>query len=256
MLYSHTHVSFTSSYFDLKTVKDLNLAAHLHQTFEMIAVLQGEMTVQIDGKREHITTGEAVLIFPYQVHSVESEACVCRLCSFSRFIPISFSTRKNNQYPTSNRFVMPPLLTELFLHAQNSDAYYAHKGLLYLLIDVFNKDRRYLPRTSAASSLTSKILIYVESNFESTCDLKSLSAALGYDPDYLSLVFKKTVGMNFTYYVNLYRLQKACYLLECSEFSILRCAEESGFSCLRSFNRNFKAHFGHTPKEHRALYQK
>ena len=56
--------------------------------------------------------------------------------------------------------------------------------------------------------------------------------------------------MSFNSYVNIYRLNNAYYLFENTDGSILSAAIDSGFKSVRSFNHNFKKHFGMTPNEY------
>jgi len=46
-------------------------------------------------------------------------------------------------------------------------------------------------------------------------------------------------------------LSHACYLLKNTAQSVLQCALDSGYTSLRSFNRNFKAQFGISPSQYR-----
>lgn len=58
---------------------------------------------------------------------------------------------------------------------------------------------------------------------------------------------------SFNAYVNHSRLSHACYLMENSDMPIIQCAYDSGFTSLRSFNRNFKAYYKVTPAEYRKI---
>ena len=127
----------------------------------------------------------------------------------------------------------------------------AKKGLLYLLCAAFDKNACYKPRKSSQRALLSKIFSFVEENFASECTLEELAAQLGYDYAYLSRSFKKTAGISYVSYLNIFRLNKACYLLDNTDKSILQCAFEVGYSSLRTFNRNFKNQFGISPAEYR-----
>ena len=228
---------------------------HLHLHFELINVLRGHMILHIDNRREQIGAGESALIFPNQMHSVEATDYECQTVSFAQTVVISFYANFKAFHPESSRVTLSAPLLELLGHLQEEPNYHHRKGLMYLVCSAFNRDRSYRPRNSTADSLSAKIILYIEENYLSGCTIKDIADDIGYDEDYLALVFKRATGMSIRKYINILRLEKACYLLESSRFGILRCAEESGFACVRSFNRNFKAHFGITPAEHRKLYQ-
>ena len=90
-----------------------------------------------------------------------------------------------------------------------------------------------------------------EENFNKNCSLKDLSTALGYDYAYLSRYFKKITGISYNDYLNSFRLNSACYLLQNSNLSVIECAEECGYKSLRTFNRNFKEYYGQSPSNYR-----
>ena len=125
------------------------------------------------------------------------------------------------------------------------------KGVLYSLCGQFDKNAAYIPRQSDNQKLLHKIFSFVEREFKGDCTLKKLAETTAYEYSYLSRTFRKTVGISFNTYVNHYRLSHACYLMENSDASILQCSLDSGYTSLRSFNRNFKEHFGITPAEFR-----
>ena len=81
--------------------------------------------------------------------------------------------------------------------------------------------------------------------------LARLSKITSYDYSYLSRYFKKNIGISFVSYVMHYRLSHACYLLQNTTQSIARCAFESGFSSLRTFNRAFKENIKISPNQYR-----
>lgn len=91
----------------------------------------------------------------------------------------------------------------------------------------------------------------VEENYDKECNLSTVSNALGYNSSYLSRYFAETTKISFLSYVNRYRVSKACYALRNTDKTALECAYECGYGSLRSFNRNFKAIVGMTPREYR-----
>ena len=99
--------------------------------------------------------------------------------------------------------------------------------------------------------LLHEIFLFVEKNFRGDCSVGALAHQVGYSEDYLSRYFMHAVGMSYHSYVIQYRLGQACYLLRNTDEPILQCAMDSGFTSLRSFNRNFSLYIGMTPTEYR-----
>jgi AraC-like DNA-binding protein len=63
--------------------------------------------------------------------------------------------------------------------------------------------------------------------------------------------FKQMTGSSFTSYLNERRLAAAVEELRRTDDTILEIAERVGFENLSNFNRQFKAHYGVTPREYR-----
>ena len=101
-------------------------------------------------------------------------------------------------------------------------------------------------------NVPAQIFEFVEKNYNDNCELLSLAENTGYSYSYLSRYFKNITGISFNTYKNRYRINKACYLMDNFNYSILHCALESGYKSIRSFNRNFKNTLGITPIEYRS----
>ena len=74
---------------------------------------------------------------------------------------------------------------------------------------------------------------------------------LGYSYNYISSIFKKNFGMNFSAYANQIRTEEAVQLLKHSDKTSAEIANECGFSTIRNFNISFKKQFGISPKEYK-----
>ena len=77
--------------------------------------------------------------------------------------------------------------------------------------------------------------------------------SLVYNYSYLSSFFHKHFQMNFTDYVNHYRIQLAREYLSETDKNITEIADLCGFDTIRNFNRIFKKECEMTPGEYRRL---
>ena len=59
------------------------------------------------------------------------------------------------------------------------------------------------------------------------------------------------MNLSYNQYLNIRRLNHAAHLLRNTNDTALNCALESGYTSLRTFNRNFKLYYGITPQEYR-----
>ena len=92
---------------------------------------------------------------------------------------------------------------------------------------------------------------YIDRNYREKITLEILAREAGYNPSYVSQLFKSCMGINFFEYLTRVRLREATLALSCSEKKILDIALEHGFSDLKSFNFTFKNTFRKSPAEYR-----
>lgn len=250
MFYQFNHLG-SPDYLKVESGKNFSFPLHLHQCYEFVTVLSGEMQLMVDDREYLVKAGEGLLIFPNQMHSFKSLKSRHFLMIFSPRLVQAFNTSVATKLPKNNKFLPNKYLVEFAKGISSASDISEKKGILYLLCAEFNKTAEYESRSIKDQKTISKMFLYVENHFTDNCKLSSLADSMGYDYTYLSRLFKKTVGMSFNTYLNYYRLSNVCYLMENTENSILHCATESGYSSLRNFNRNFKMYFGITPKEYK-----
>lgn len=250
MFYQFSHHGM-GDYFVKEYGENFSFPMHLHFCYEFITVLSGEMTVSADQKEYLLKSGDALLIFPNQLHSISSEKSRHLLCIFSPNLVMAYSSKIENRVPKDNFFTPDPYLISALDKLSENTKSFNKKGVLYSLCAQFDSSADYVQKDTSRSDLLSKIFSFIEKNYENKCSLGELSQVLGYDYSYLSRYFKRSTGISFIDYLNQYRLENACRLLENSELSVLDCALGSGYSSLRSFNRNFKNRYSITPQQYR-----
>lgn len=254
MFYEFNHLG-SPDYLKIEKGFNLSFPAHLHQCFEIIMILSGEMIITVDGKLFSLEKNEAILIFPNQIHELKSTTSEHALCIFSPKLVQAYANKLINKIPLNNKFRPDVYLIEMLKSFNlNASTLAEKKGLLYSLCGQFDKTAQYTEKKTDHEKLLYKIFAFVEENFCNDCSLSNLSKKIGYDYSYLSRHFKKTVGISYNSYVTHYRLSYACYLMENTEQTILQCAYNSGFSSLRNFNRCFKEYFKITPTQYLFIY--
>lgn len=252
MFYQLHHLG-SSEYFRRETGENFSFSPHLHQCFELIVLLSGSMEVSIAKKTYILKEGDTLLIFPNQIHSLESKNSKHMLFIFSPKLIEAFSSKTANAVPKDNSLKLDRYIIDRLFRLSDNSPKTEIKGLLYLVCAAFEENAYYLPFEKSRDGLLSQIFVFVDNNFKKECSLQELSGAIGYNYDYLSRYFKKIVGISYNEYVNICRINHAGYLLKNTRLLIIECSAESGYSSLRSFNRNFKEIMGITPTEYRDL---
>ncbi|MGF7049388.1 two-component system response regulator YesN [Paenibacillus sp. DS2015] len=103
------------------------------------------------------------------------------------------------------------------------------------------------------SSIVDKMIAIIETNYShEDLSLNGVANQILYmNPDYLGKVFKKVTGSNFNYYVNQYRIDRACEYIRCSgDVRVFELADLFGFGGnSQYFSQVFKKWKGMTPTE-------
>ena len=101
------------------------------------------------------------------------------------------------------------------------------------------------------SKEVSSALLYINDHYKENISLKDVADEVYLSSFYLSRLFKKEVGVNFSTYLLNARLDDAKKLLETTAISISSISSSLSFSDLSYFCRVFKNYTSFTPKEYR-----
>lgn len=101
------------------------------------------------------------------------------------------------------------------------------------------------------SVIIRKALTYINTDLCTDLTLNVLAEQLNVNASYLSMLFKKEVGVTLTDYVNKHRIKHAGRLLLCTNLPIKSIAQKCGISDIYYFTRLFKRIMGTTPKAFR-----
>ena len=118
------------------------------------------------------------------------------------------------------------------------------------LITLYTSDL-YRESKGRADFLCEELIKYIDENFMlKDMSLSKLAAKFSLSEAYISVIFKKKTGSNFSNYVEKLRISKACELIETLEYKINTIVELVGYSSDVNFRRSFKKIMGMTPSEY------
>ena len=252
-MFYEAHNSLTQKLWKPQIDTNLTFPSHLHSNFEFITIMEGTMQITVDKNKYTLNVGDAMLIFPNQVHSLDTEShSQSFLCIFSPQLVQAYSKVFLTKLPQTNMFRPDGFYTQRLIELSEFDFDYLKlKGILYSICGEFNARAKYRETDAADNNLLHKIFHFVDTNYNKNCSLCDLALHTSYHQVYLSRYFQQCIGITFTEYVNRYRINEACYILKNSSKTVLEAAYDCGFGSLRSFNRNFKEVMGVTPSEFR-----
>lgn len=97
---------------------------------------------------------------------------------------------------------------------------------------------------------------WIRSHYHQPFSVAELAQHVSYQPDYLSSLFKRSVGMSIVQYTNQLRLRMAKALLTSYDITIKEAAYSCGFPDEKYFMRLFRQAEGMTPSQFRSLQVK
>lgn len=100
-------------------------------------------------------------------------------------------------------------------------------------------------------NISDNIIHIIHHEFESELTLDEIARRLHYNPNYLSSIFKKEMGISFSEYVSSYRHHMAKSWLAETDMAVKDIAEKLKYKNSQNFIRSFKKLEGITPGNYR-----
>lgn len=256
MFYYEKRDEINRQWFAIEEEVNFSYPMHLHRWYEVVLIVDGELDISVDGKLYHLVQYDTLFIFPNQMHEyISTKPSHHKLCLFRPETIAYFNNKMKNSIPDNPcKNVRDEPWLQLFLDMKRDDPLETIKGILYYYCGMFSGDKfKNIAECDMPDNqdLMHRIFKFAEEHFQDKCTLSDLSSHIGYDYSYLSKLFSDKIGMSFTEYVNMLRIDKACYLLKNTDLPILNISEQCGYGSIRSFNRNFIRRMNVTPREYR-----
>ena len=113
------------------------------------------------------------------------------------------------------------------------------------LKNLMSKKQPILP--SRTGSIIKYAILYMNKNLSKKISRNTLADQVGVDPDYLTRIFHKEMGIGISAYLSLFRLEEGHRLLSLTGMKIQDIAKECGFSNPAYFINSYRARFGISP---------
>lgn len=230
---------------------NLNFQMHTHRSFEVTFVSEGTIECVIEEKVFELNAGQAILILPGQIHSYKTrQYSKSYLCVFSNDWVNSFYDEVKGFHFDDPSFFYDSEYPMRVLQDKTSDKFLIHSVLYELCSKVYRNSS--IQRSNQSHfALINSLAFYIQNNYQKKITLKELAENFGYNYSYLSAYFSKYFDMNFSAYVNSYRIQLAKVYLTSTDKNITEISNICGFETIRNFNRAFKKECKLSPKEYR-----
>ena len=246
-----------------------NVPSHTHDIYELILMLEGRMEVCINNETFILEGDDLLLINRLELHSYRQaspdENCMHVVCQIdisqlmntgSSVMPVfllnSAACPDEKRY-NSLRSLIARLVAAQTLADQNA----LSTGILYEILSElllhfadtgsprsFTQDNKYQKRRDA-------LINYIAEHYRDNLTLNSVAEAFSLSVPYLSSFFKKQIGVNFTEYYNVFRLEHAINEMLLLDDTIESIAHNNGFSDTRTFVRLFREKYKQLPSVYR-----
>ena len=241
--------SISFSCFVLETDKKAMKTKQKLNGYRLILVLEGKGNFKFDKTQVEFTKG--MLLFGFKEEQVV--AC-CEDESKYMYIDFSgiradelikrFNISKGNRIFTGFDGLIP-LWKESLLRASKNTVDLAAESMLLYTLSRFDSD--FIER----DNIISKILQITETQFNNfDLSIAAIANELGYNPKYISHLFKEKMNIGYSEYLRNVRIKYAVSLFEHGLDSIKNVALLSGFSDPLYFSTVFKKSMGVSPKEY------
>lgn len=258
---------------------NLIIPYHWHSQVEIFFVEAGEFSLMVDGSSYTGHMGEFFFFNPGQLHQLRSVQEGSTYFSF--VFSLGSLDFKENDYvqtallnPLRQEWQFPlrisaqapcysALRDELWqLRALSENRPVAYQLLikvsLYRIIALMEQNHLFVPWTrptereqSPTSTRLKKLLQYVALHYRERIPLETAAAIMHMSPKYFCSYFTSTFYISFVQYLNRYRIERACILLETTDLSVMEVGFEVGFENFSYFIRKFKEIQGCTPSVYR-----
>lgn len=237
-----------------KKITQPTASYHFHSQIELLLIHSGEVEIWINERREILRSGDLSVALSFDPHSYCTLSPTQATCLI---IPIdlcqAFADGARNKRLPSPFIRNQALFEELnryceeFLCGSNE---IKRQGSIYMVLGALLEQMQpETEREAADPAPATRILFYINENFQKPLTLSTIASELGYNASYLSRCFKDFFHIGINRYITLMRLRKAVLLMR-QKKNIATCAFESGFNSIRTFYRAFYEEFQCTPKEY------
>lgn len=262
----------------LSAYPDHHALCHWHEDIEWLLVRSGQMNYYINGKRVFLNEGEAIMVNSRQVHygySENGKDCdfICILCHPKIFTansvlyqsyvtPVLSNPALEYLHLTPNRpedadalRLLPEILQLKKDHPQAYEIEAA--ALLSLLWCRLLRNHPMLPDDSSMKPQEPDLLVqrdmvsYIYGHYSESINLDEIAAAGKVCRNKCCQIFRRYLNQSPIDFLNHYRLEVSCHLLNTTKMSIAEICTACGFNHQSYYSKVFLRTYNCTPREFR-----
>ena len=237
---------------------------HHHKAVEVLMVLDGECSVNIDSAVFTCTKNDVVFIPPYSVHTVTGLSKDSALKGIVFELPLLENPQTavcledlldksimTNYKLNCNLNEIKSVIEKFSLDDENSNPAFRLRilSMLYeitaILLQNFNN------KACDDNSRIRPAIDYIKENFSRPISISELSQTISVCDDHFIRLFKSATNKTPVKYINDFRVEQALRLMIDSEMSITEVSEAVGFSSVNYMTKLFKDTLNISPSKYR-----
>jgi len=246
-------------------------ASHHHQEIEIFYLQKGSAKISFADKTYDMEPGDVYFIYPGINHCIESRSedffYYAMVFDSSIIGPVTESTRRLFDNIIINQKISLPyqILEKMIsntdsLNKNKFGTEIAIKGLIFEIILHIINTNQYAPLPDLQNIPDDKRSIdrgiqYIKAHYKENISLGDLLDSTNYSKSHFIRLFKHCTGMNYTDYLNRFRVEKACRDLIYSSKNVTQVATENGFNNIQYFSKIFKKYMDCTPKQYQKQWK-
>ena len=250
------------------------VAVHWQDSMELVYIKRGSGLVQTGAQVCTAQSGDIFVLTPGTLHAIrQTESCTMEyeniifdvellggaedLCAEKYLLPLQSGRLALPEHITPDE-AWYPQAADCLKEAEEANRCKQFgyelciKGALLRFLALLIAQSKALPPAEKASTQRLRaVLQWISAHYSEPVCVTDAAALCQCSPNHFMRWFRQMTGQTFIIFLREYRLNAAAEALRTTEDTILSISEQCGFENLSYFNREFKAHFGMTPREYR-----
>lgn len=257
----HNHIDIERPVtFDIHSLEKRQISyPNWHENIEILCIVSGEAEITLDSLVFRASKDDIIVINSDSFHTIhpvkDSVSYYCLIIDKDYCKIMGFDILNNHINEKIQDNTILSIFYDIDKERQNKEAYY-ESAVKYLVCSILVKlYRSYcafgnnINKKSGKSETVKNICKYINANYTNSIRIEDIAQEVSMSKYYLCRIFKETMGVTITEYINFKRCKKAKRLLIGNNMSVSSIAELCGFENMSYFSKIYKKYMNVLPSQ-------